>query len=82
MSRADSSKFVVVAAAAAPRRQARRSPRDESALVSGFLYGFLVDHLVVTPVNDWLLLPTNHAEEEDDEEEEQRAGHRQTDDHF
>lgn len=51
-------------------------------LLSGFLAHFLVDHMAVPPVADWLLLPANNAEEEGDEEEEQAAGHRQTDDHF
>lgn len=51
-------------------------------LLSGFLSTFLVDHMVVPPVADWILPPTNDAEEEDDEEQEQAAGHHQTDDHF
>lgn len=51
-------------------------------LLSGFLSHFLVDHMVVPPVTDWLLLPTNNAEEDGDKEEEQTAGHCQADDHF
>lgn len=51
-------------------------------LLSGFVSRFLVDHVVVSPVAHWLLLPTDDAEEDGDEEEEQTAGHRQTQDHF
>lgn len=48
-------------------------------LASGFL---AVDHLVVSPAADRLLLPADHAEEDDDEAEEQTAAHRQADDHL
>lgn len=72
--------FIVIAAV--QRREALRSPREEFVLLSGFLSDFLVDHVVVAPVADWLLLATNNAEEEGDEEEEQTAGHHQTDDHL
>lgn len=51
-------------------------------LLSGFVSDFLVDHVVVALVADWLLLPEHDSEEEGDEEEEQTAGHHQTDDHF
>lgn len=68
--------------AAVPRLHVCRSPREELVLLSGFVSGILVDHVLVSPAAVWLLLPTDHAEEDDDEEEEQTARHGQTDDHF
>lgn len=73
------SKSIIITAV--PGHWAGRSPREER-LLSGFLSDFLVDHMAVPPVADWLLLPTNNAEEDDDDEEEQTSGHRQTDDHL
>lgn len=51
-------------------------------LLSGFLSAFLVEHMVISPAADRLLLPADDAEEEGNEKEEQTAGDRQTDDHF
>lgn len=72
--------FIVIAAV--PRRDVCRSSRKELVLLSGFLADFLVDHMVISPVAVWLLLPTNNGKKEDDEEEEQTTRHCQTDDHF
>lgn len=72
--------FIVFAAV--PKRDVCRSSQQRLLFLSGFLSDFLVKHMTVSPVADWLLLPANKAEEEDDEEEEQTSSHDQTNDHL